>query len=163
MYTMKVPCIDGKPQWDRGEWDHQGLPSHYMDQLCTVEVHYVVEGLTVGIKRFLWASSHVRRRGDTFRYERLGYLPSSHIGGMSDDGPWMLLEIDNLGRLLQSALREVDEAAWKSRNPSAVETQLRGELEDAIDDRNHYRDEWRRMTRQYEQLQGYIGELLSDK
>ena len=164
MKVLKVPVIDGEPRWTRGSWDHQGIPSRYTEQLCTVEVRFVVQGgKTVGIKKFLWVSDNVKVRGDSFRYERLGYRPSSHIGGMAGGEPWMLLEIESLGLLLHSALRAVDEAAWKSRVPSAVETQLREELEEAEDDRDHYRSQLVRLERDIEQLQGYIGELLSDK
>ena len=164
MKVMKVPVIDGEPRWTRGSWDHQGIPSRYTEQLCTVEVRFVVEGgKTVGIKKFLWVSDNVKVRGDSFRYERLGYRPSSHIGGMAGGEPWMLLEIESLGLLLHSALRAVDEATWKSRVPSAVETELREELEEALEDRDLYSERLIKLDRKIEQLQGYIGELLSEK
>ena len=163
MHTLKVPVIDGKPHWAKGQWDHPGIPSPYTNQLCPVEARFVVEGKTVGIKKFLWVSDNVRVRGDTFRYERLGYRPSSHIGGMAGGAPWMLLEIESLGILLHSALRAVDEAEWKSRVPTAVENQLREELEEALEDRDLYSERLIKLDRKVEQLQGYIGELLSDK
>ena len=162
MKTLKVPIVDGKPQWGEGEWGHPGIPSRYTDQLCTVEVRFMVQGRTIGTKKFLWVSDNVRVRGDSYRYERLGYLPYSRIGGMVDDYPWMLLEIYHLGRLLQSAVSAVDEA-HRVQNPSEAETKLREELGDALEDRDFYRAEWRRITDEYEMLQDYLGELLSTK
>lgn len=163
MKTLTIPLTeDLKPCNQKAKWGRAGCPHYGTCNWTTVEVRFTLDGVTLGVKKYLWVHDDVVQEGERYRHEGLGYMPSSDIGGQDRGSLWMLLEIEQLGELFKTALRAVAEAeAFRNRESSEEEARLLEVAVEAQEAENIVREDYHRLLAKYDMLEERLGYLIS--